>query len=97
MISFNFNISNPWSNTFKNLWCKSYVTPFEHKFIELEVLKDTSILSFMFRLSTRQSHSGLSLELGVLGYSFNFNFYDDRHWDYKQGRYYVYDEEQGMH
>jgi len=95
MISFNFNLSNPWSNRFENLWCKSYSTPFKNKFIELEVLKDTSIVSFMFRFSTRQSHSGLSIEFGLLGYSFNFNLYDNRHWNYEANRYFRHNEELG--
>lgn len=97
MISFNFNLSNPWSNRFENLWCKSYDTPFKNKFIEVELLKDTSIVSFMFRLTTRQSHGGLYFDLGLLGYSFSFNFYDNRHWNYEDGRYFRYNEENGNH
>jgi hypothetical protein len=97
MISLNFNISNPWSHRFENLWCKSYVTPFKHKFLEMELLKDTSILSFMFQLAGRTSHGGLSMELGLLGYSFSFNFYDNRHWNYDAGRYFKYNEELGEH
>jgi hypothetical protein len=93
MISFNFNLSNPWSKRWKNVWSKTYDTPFEHKFLELEVIKDSSIVSLMFRLSTRQSHGGLNMELGLVGYSFNFNFYDNRHWNYELDRYYNYGEE----
>jgi len=97
MIYLGFNIANPWSNRFKNLWCKSYVTPFKNKFIELELVQDSSILSFSFRLATRQSHGGLVIDLSVLGYSFTFNFYDNRHWNTKAGRYYKYNEEEGTH
>jgi hypothetical protein len=93
MISFNFNLNNPWSKRWKNVWSKTYNTPFEHKFLELEVIKDSSIVSLMFRLSTRQSHGGLNMELGLVGYSFNFNFYDNRHWNYELDRYYNYGEE----
>lgn len=97
MIYFGFNISNPWRNRFDNLWCRSYDTPFKHKFLELELLEDSRIASFSFRLATRQDHSGLSMELGLLGYSFSFNFYDNRHWNNEAGRYYIYDEENGEH
>jgi hypothetical protein len=90
MISFSFNIANPWSKTWKNLWCRSFPTPFNNKFIELEVIQDSTIVSFMFRLATRQSHGGLSLELGILGYSFNFQFYDSRHWDVENNCWEVY-------
>ena len=92
MISFNCNIRNPWSNTFKNLWCKSYNTPFKNKFIELEIYKDFTLVSFMFNWTIRQSHAGLDLELGLLGYCVHFNFYDSRHWNTNENRYYVYDE-----
>lgn len=97
MISFNFNLINPWSNRFKNLWNRVYTTPFKHKFIELEVMKDTTIVCFMFRLAGRTSHGGLSMDLGLLGYSFSFNFYDNRHWNYQLGRYFMYNEENGEH
>ena len=93
MINFSFGISNPWSSRWQNLWCRSYKTPFENKFLELEVIKDTTILSFMFRLTTRQSHGGLYFDLGILGYSFNFNFYDNRHWSYEFDRYFNHGEE----
>lgn len=93
MISISFNLINPWCGTFKNLWNRVYNTPFKNKHVELEIIKDTTIVSFMFRLATRQSHSGLSIELGLLGYSFNFNFYDSRHWNYTENRYFNYDEE----
>ena len=97
MINFSFTLINPWGKRWSNIWSRTYDTPFKNKFLELEVLKDTTIVSFMFRLSTRQSHGGLSMELGLLGYSFNFNFYDNRHWNYEAGRYFKYDEENGAH
>ena len=87
MISLNFNLRNPWSNEFKNLWCKSYVTPFKHKFIELEFLKDSTFVSFMFNWTIRQSHAGLGIVLGLFGYNVHFNFYDCRHWDYENSIY----------
>lgn len=93
MISLNFNLRNPWSNTFKNLWCRSYATPFNHKFIELEITHDFTLLSFMFNWTVRQSHAGLDLELGIFGYNVHFNFYDSRHWNTEAGRYYIDDEE----
>ena len=85
MISLNFTIRNPWSTTFKNLWCRAYSTPFKHKFIELEVYKESSIVAFSLYLTTRQSHAGIDIEVGVLGYCLHFNFYDNRHWDGNQG------------
>jgi hypothetical protein len=93
MISFNFNIRNPWSNEFKNLWCCVYKTPFKNKFIELECYKDFTLVSFRFNWTVRQSHSGLDLEAGLFGYCVHFNFYDNRHWDYDTNQYEVYPDE----
>lgn len=93
MINFSFTLSNPWGKRWSNAWSRTYNTPFKNKFLELEVHKVTTIVSVMFYLSTRQSHSGLSMELGLLGYSFNFNFYDNRHWSYELDRYFNYGEE----
>ena len=95
MIGLNFSIRNPWSTTFKNLWSTAFGTPFKHKYIELEVYKDCSIISFNFRWSIRQSHAGLDLELGLFSYCVHFNFYDNRHWNGE--RWCVYSEEEGLH
>lgn len=83
MFSLNFNVRNPWSNTFNNLWSRAYSTPFKNKFIELEFTQDFTLISFMFNWTVRQSHAGLDLELGLFGYCVHFQFYDIRHWDNK--------------
>jgi hypothetical protein len=83
MISFRFSIRNPWRDKFENLWSCVYNTPIAYKFIEIEVYKETSIVAFGLDLTTRQSHAGLDIEAGVLGYCLHFNFYDSRHWDYE--------------
>ena len=87
MILFSFNIRNPWSNTFKNLWCRSYATPFKNKFVELEVTQDCNLISLVFSYTVRQSHAGLTLEAGLFGYCLNFIFYDNRHWDHGRGEW----------
>ena len=97
MISFNFNLRNPWSDRWQHVWNRSYELPIKHKFIELEYIKDTTILSFAFRFATRTDHGGLNVELGVLGHWFSFNLYDSRHWNEDEGRYYEYDNERNEH
>ena len=92
MISININLRNPWSDQFKNLWCRAFSTPFKNKTVELEVTKDFTLVTFMFNWTIRQSHAGLDLELGVFGYCFRVNFYDNRHWNYAEGRYYIIGE-----
>lgn len=93
MISLNFNLRNPRSNTFKNLWCRSYTTPFKNKFIEIELTQDFTLISFMFNWTIRQSHAGLDLEVGLFGYNVHFNFYDNRHWNNEAGCWENYNEE----
>ena len=91
MMNFNLWLRNPWSNKFNNLWCKSYSTPFENKFIELQIYKDFTLMSFMINWTIRQSHAGLDLEIGILGYCVHFNFYDSRHWDDKNNCWETYE------
>ena len=96
MIYFGFNIDNPWCKRWENAW--NYIAnPFKNKYIELEVFRDNTILSFSFRWATRQNHAGLTIEAGLLGYSFLFNFYDNRHWNTEEGRWMIYTEEEGLH
>jgi hypothetical protein len=97
MISLNFNLRNPWSNTFKNLGSTFFATPFKHKFIELECYKDSTLLTVVCNWTIRQSHAGLDIELGLFGYNVHFNFYDNRHWNNEEGRWCIYDEENGYH
>jgi hypothetical protein len=97
MISLNLSIRNPYSQEFKNIWNRVYDTPFKTKFIELEVYKDSSIVSLSISWSIRQSHAGLDFEIGLLGYCVHCNLYDSRHWNYEAKRYYQYNEEEGMH
>ena len=97
MIHFSFNIRNPWSQEFKHLWSRVYDTPHKNKFVELEVYKDSSIVSINFNATTRQSHAGIDFEIGLLGYCFHFNLHDSRHWNYEEGRWMYYTEEDGLH
>jgi hypothetical protein len=93
MIAFNFNLRNPWSNRFENLWNRAYNTPFKNKHIELEITRDYTLVSFMFNWTIRQSHSGLNIEIGLFGYNAHFNFYDSRHWDNGKNQYEIYPDE----
>lgn len=96
MLSLAMNLRNPFSQQFKNLWSKIWgIDP--HKYIELEVYRDSSLLSFNFSWTIRQSHAGLDIELGLFGYCVHFNFYDNRHWNYTEGRWMRYSEELGEH
>ena len=98
MIHFNFNIRNPWDKSWSdNIWTKCYDTPHKNKFIELEVYKDSTLITLSTDLTIRRDHAGFDFEVGLFGYNFHFNFYDSRHWNDEAGRYYIYDEENGSH
>lgn len=98
MINLSINIRNPWYKAWsKNLFTAVYATPFKHKCIELECYKDGHLLTIMFNWSIRTSHAGVDFELGLFGYNFHFNFYDNRHWNHEEGRWMIYTEELGEH
>jgi len=92
MISLNFDIVHPFNIKFKNFWSKSWTTPFKNKFIELEVCTNDSLIGFNFRWTTKCDHAGLDIQLSLLGLCLHFNFYDHRHWNYQENRYYVHED-----
>jgi hypothetical protein len=93
MLYLNLKISNPFSDRFKNIKCWSGATPFKHKFWEVQIMASNDLILFGFSYTIRQDHAGLNLELGLLGYNIDFNFYDSRHWDYIGERWEIYREE----
>jgi hypothetical protein len=82
MVIFILNISNPWSDRFKNIVRWSGKTPIKNKFWELEILKDACILTAEIHFNERRDHAGFKFELGLFGYAMLFQIYDNRHWDY---------------
>lgn len=95
MIYFNVNVRNPWWNRFQNIWNKAGSTPFKNKYWEVQFMKDDELFRIEFEWSIRQDHAGIRLELGLLGYKGSFTIYDNRHWNYNEGRWYREGESQG--
>lgn len=87
MINIRFSLTNPWSNKFETVYFSSGKTPIKNKFWEIQIMKTDDIVAFDFRVSARTDHAGLDLWLGLLGYSINLNFYDNRHWDFEENGY----------
>jgi hypothetical protein len=83
MIYFSFNITNPFVRKFKSY--NKLIKVSKNKTLDLEFTKDNTIIFFYFRLSARESHAGLCLYFGLLGYSIGLEFSDDRHWDMEKG------------
>ena len=98
MIYFNINIRNPkWWDRFDNIKCWMGGTPFKNKFWELQITKGPELFRIEFEFTTQQDHAGLNIEVGLLGYCVHFNICDNRHWNYKEGRWMFYTEEEGYH
>jgi hypothetical protein len=93
MINFKFEIVNPWSSRFNNIFCYAGSTPIKNKSWEVQAMRTDDIVSLDFRITTRCDHAGVDLWLGLASYSINFRWYDTRHWDYSHGRYCVYNED----
>jgi hypothetical protein len=91
MIHINFALSNPWGKDFKNLWNRSG-TIVRHKAWEAEILRNRQLIGFHISYTIRQDHAGLSLEIGLFGYSISFQIYDTRHWSYKRNGWVSYNE-----
>lgn len=88
MINITLALANPFSKRdFRMIKSKGFKTPFKNKFIELQLSRDVSIIGVCMQVRSRCDHAGLMLEFALLGYCFEFNFYDSRHWDYQENRY----------
>ncbi len=96
MLHLNFQITNPFSDRFKNIKCWSGATPFKNKFWEIQLMSTTDLICFKFSCTIRTDHAGLNLELGLFGYNIDFNFYDNRHWDYINGRWEIYHDKEDI-
>lgn len=80
MISFNFNVTNPFNHRWDCIANPSYQFS-KNKIIELQVDRTNDIIGFGFRLTFRQAHAGIFFSLALLGYDVTIHFYDSRHWD----------------
>lgn len=88
MISFSFNIRNPWSDRWNCIYNKAGETLIKNKFWEIQVDKCSDIVGFEFRYTIRQDHAGIFLSLALFGYDVIFTLYDNRHWNTNEGRWY---------
>lgn len=92
MISLNFNLCNPFSKRWECLSNPIYEIS-KHKTIELQFDKNSDIIGFQFRFTTRQGHAGVFMSVSLLGYEAMFHFYDTRHWDYDNNCWYDYEKD----
>jgi hypothetical protein len=80
MINVNFNIRIPGSNRFHNIRTWHGSLPAAYKHWELQIYLSADIIDVGVAITAKQSHSGVRLCLGLLGFNMDFNVYDTRHW-----------------
>ena len=51
-----------------------------------------TLFSFNFKIDWKCDHAGVETQLSLLGITFGFNFYDNRHWDYINNKWEEYDD-----
>jgi hypothetical protein len=90
MINLNFNIRNPYSNRFENIKCWTGSTFVKNKYWELQIYKSADILDVGLTATHRQSHAGIRLSFGLLGYNVEAQFYDNRHWNSEENQWEIY-------
>jgi hypothetical protein len=95
MIDFSFGLQNPLikksihNNCYEKDWKVS-----KNKVIDFHCgTINYIIVSFAFNLTFKTDHAGLHIFFGVLGFYFNFDFHDTRHWNNKENRWYLPSEE----
>lgn len=78
MINFDFHITNPWSTRWHILYSRCLRLT-QHLYCEFAAYRTHSVIDCVFRFTVKGDHPGLSLQLGVLGYSLALTVYDSRH------------------
>ncbi len=86
MLSFNFNIRNPWSDYFKSgyVWSGNL---FKNKFWELQAMRTHDVVCAQLEITQKQDHAGFRVELGLVSFNIAFTIYDNRHWNHIEGNW----------
>ncbi len=83
MISFSFNIANPFKHEpFKDYWQRDFSIS-KNKTFEIGFYKYAwNLLEFQLDLRWRgRDHAGPSIEVGIFGYTARIGISDNRHWN----------------
>lgn len=91
MIKFNVIVENPWSDRFDAgySWGKKLT---KNKAWEAQAYRSNTLIEAGLEFTHRQDHAGLRVEFGIFSFSFTFNIYDTRHWNYSKKQWEAYDE-----
>lgn len=95
MFKVNFILENPWSDRFDagSAWGNKLT---KNKAWEFQAYRSNTIIESTVELTHRQDHAGLKLEFGILTFSFVFQIYDTRHWNYATKKWEVYDDQEDL-
>jgi hypothetical protein len=92
-----FNISFPYKKQKKQIdYVEKTWSISKNKSLELQISKwghSWTLFGIIINPSWYRSHSGFMIELEVFNYAMIVNFYDNRHWNYEEGRWCRDDEE----
>lgn len=96
MINLHFDISNPWHNEQRWPWRDFYQNSWsvtKNKTLEVCIDFYPFVLAhFSFNTQYKGAdHAGPSLSFGLLGFGFQVQLVDNRHWDYETNNWYVYE------
>lgn len=78
---------------FKNIWDKGWRIS-RHKFLEMQLYQDGTFARCDLDICWKgEDHAGPELHLSLLTYTFLISFYDIRHWNAEENRWYNEGEE----
>lgn len=80
MINLNFELNVPYIDRWADIYVACGIVT-EYKAWEFQILKTTTLIKLQVDFRLSGDHAGLRLTLGLLGYEFDLNVYDTRHWD----------------
>lgn len=92
MFNFSFSLNYPFGPSWKMLCEHSYRLT-KNKTFELTVSKSRSLIDVSAYWTVRRDHAGFGGSFGLFFYSVDFDLTDNRHWDYVNGCWEVYEEE----
>ena len=69
--------------------------PLLHKCLEVgfQRMRKSEGIDFLWRFTTRGDHAGLKFNFEMFGLLFEFNIYDNRHWDYDKDTWCAYHDD----
>lgn len=91
MIWINLILPNPRSDKFEHVraWAGTLIA---HKAWEVEIYRSGIVAEVEAKFTVHQDHAGLTLGLGLFGYTLRAQLYDTRHWNYEKKAWETYEE-----